>query len=211
MHRGLRRLTPPLALLALAASACNEYPVEHCFAGQGISLDDGDAPLLGPETAEVELTIFGDFQCPGTAQLWFGLAPFLERLAADGRGGALAVRFHHFPLTSIHARALAASLAAAAAHRQGDDAFWRIFPMLLKPAEGLTDAHLASYAAAAGLDTAQFAVDLESEEVAETVADDAALAGSLGLAGTPSVLLCGVPISPDPGDIADNLEYLITD
>jgi len=209
MHRGLRRLTAPAALLALAACACNEYPVEHCFAGQGISLDDGDAPLLGSDTAEADLTIFGDFQCPGTAQLWFGVEPFLERLAADGRDDALAVRFHHFPLTSIHARALAASLAAEAAHSQGDGAFWRIFPMLLKPAEELTDAHLSAYAAAAGLDTAQFAADLASEEVAATVADDAALAGSLELAGTPSVLLCGVPNSPYADDVVDNLEYLI--
>jgi protein-disulfide isomerase len=209
MHRGLRRLIPPAALLALAICACNDYPVEHCVAGQGISLDDGDAPRLGPDTAKVGLTIFGDFQCPGTAELWFGLEPFLEKLVADGRDDELAVRFHHFPLTSIHERAFAASIAAAAAHRQGEDAFWRIFPMLLKPATELTDLHIASYAQAAGLDTERFAADLESDAVAAVVERDAALAHSLELPGTPSVLLCGIPVSPDPDDVVDNLSYLI--
>jgi protein-disulfide isomerase len=208
MHRGLRRLTPA-ALLSLAICACNGYPVEHCFAGQGISIDDTDAPRLGPDAARVELTIFGDFQCPGTAQLWFGLEPFLDRLAADGRSDELVVRYHHFPLTSIHERAQAAALAAAAAHRQGNDAFWGLFPMLLKPAVELTDAHISAYASAAGLDMPRFSADLESAEVAAVVARDAALAGSLELAGTPSVALCGIQISPDPDDVVDNLDYLI--
>jgi protein-disulfide isomerase len=209
MHRGLRRLSASAALLALAICACNEYPVEHCVAGQGISLDDGDAPRLGPDTAKVDLVIFGDFQCPGTAQLWFGLTPYLEKLAADGRGDELAVRFHHFPLTAIHERAYAAAIAAAAAHRQGDDAFWTIFPMLLKPATELTDLYIALYGQTAGLDMERFAADLESEEVAAVVAQDTALAHSLELPGTPSVLLCGVPVSPDPDDLIDNLDYLI--
>jgi len=209
MHRSLRRLTSPAALLALAICACNEYPVEHCRAGQGISLDDGDAPRLGPDGARVELTIFGDFQCPGTAQLWFGLDPFLDRLTADGRRDELVMRFHHFPLTSIHERAYAAALAAAAAHYQGDDAFWRLFPMLLKGAAELTDAYIAAYAMAADLDLTRFTADLESADTAAVVARDLALADSLDLAGTPSVLLCGIPVSPDPDDVVDNLEYLI--
>ncbi|MCK9459776.1 MAG: DsbA family protein [Proteobacteria bacterium] len=208
MHRGLRRLTK-VALAALAICACDDFPVEHCVAGQGIALDDDDAPRLGPGDAPVELAIFGDFQCPGTAQLWFGLGPFLDRLAADGRSDSLAVRFHHFPLTSIHERAYAAAVGAAAAHRQGDEAFWRLFPLLLKPAAELTDGHIASYAAAAGLDTEAFAADLGSDEVAAEVERDAALAGALELAGTPSVLLCGVPVSPYPDDVVDNLSYLI--
>jgi protein-disulfide isomerase len=209
MYRGVRRLSASAALLALAICACNEYPVEHCVAGQGISLDDADTPRLGPDAAKVDLVIFGDFQCPGTAQLWFGLTPYLERLAADGRDDALAVRFRHFPLTSIHERAYAASIAAAAAHRQGDGAFWAIFPLLLKPASELSDLHIASYAETAGLDMARFAADLESEAAAAVVDRDAALARSLELPGTPSVLLCGIPVSPEPGDLIDNLDYLI--
>jgi protein-disulfide isomerase len=196
------------ALLGLALAACNEHPVEHCAAGQGIALVD-EAPRLGSATAPVELVVFGDFQCPGTAQLWFGLAPFLDELAADGEGDALAVRFHHFPLTSIHERALAAALAAAAAHRQGDAAFWALFPLLLKPESELTDAHLLAYAEAAGLDVERFAADYGSAEVAAVVADDAALAGSLDLPGTPSILLCGIPVSPQPDELIENLRYLI--
>jgi len=208
MHRGLRRLIAPVAA-ALLAAACNDYPVEHCVAGQGIDLADGDAPRLGEADAPVELVVFGDFQCPGTAQLWFHLAPFLERLEEDGRADRLQVRFHHFPLTAIHERAWAAALAGAAAHRQGDAAFWRIFPMLLKPATELTDADIAAYAYAAGLDAAEFSTDLASDAVAATVDRDLALADELGLPGTPSVLLCGVQVSADPDDLIDNLEYLI--
>jgi protein-disulfide isomerase len=208
MHRGLRRLTP-VALLAAALAACDEYPVEHCFAGQGVDFHDEQAPRYGVADAPVGLTIFGDFQCPGTARLWFGLGPFLDRLAADGRDYALAIRFHHFPLVAIHDRAHAAAIAAATAHRQGDDAFWRLFPLLLKPATELTDAQIAGYADAAGLDTARFAAELDGPEPAAVVAADTALAHGLELPGTPTVFLCGVQVPADPDALVDNLDYLI--
>ena len=81
--------------------------------------------------------------------------------------------------------------------------------MLLKPATELTDLHIALYADTAGLDIERFAADLESDAVAAVVEQDAALAHSLELPGTPSVLLCGIPVSPDPDDLIDNLSYLI--
>jgi protein-disulfide isomerase len=209
MHRSVRRLIALAGLAGLASSACADDRVESCPDGQGITLVDPGAPRWGSENARVELELFGDFQCPGTRDLWFHLAPFLERLEADGRAGAFQLRFHHFPLTAIHERAWAASLAAEAAHAQGDDAFWAIFPLLLKTAAELTDADIAGYAQAAGLDMGRFADDYESAEVAAAVGRDAELASALDLLGTPSVLLCGIAVDADPDSVVDNLEYLI--
>jgi len=170
---------------------------------------DPDAPRLGPADARVKLELFGDFQCPGTWALWFRLAPFLDRLETDGRADAMQIRFHNFPLTQIHSRAYAAALASEAAHEQGNDAFWSLFPMLLKSAEKLTDEDIANYAEAANLDTAQFTSDLTSAEVEDSVEADLELAQLLGLPGTPSLLLCGIRVSADPDDLVDNLESLI--
>lgn len=209
MHRSVRRLTA-LAGAFAAAVACSEYPVESCPPGQGVTLYDDGAPRLGPADARVELELFGDFQCPGTRDLWFRLVPFLERLEGDGRADAFQIRFHHFPLAAIHPRAQAASLAAAAAHRQGDAAFWAIFPLLLRPSSAdLSDEDLAGYAEAAGLDPERFAADFGSDAVAQTVAGDLELALALGLPGTPAVLLCGIEVDADPGALVENLEYLI--
>ena len=210
MHRSVRRLIA-LAWLALAAGAwaCDDYAVESCPAGQGITIDDPGAPRLGPADARVELELFGDFQCPSTRALWFRLSTFLDQLEADGKADAFQIRFHNFPLTEIHERAYAAALAAEAAHAQGNDAFWAIFPLLLKTAVELTDADIAGYAATAGLDTARFADDLQSPDVAAAVERDSQLADDLDLPGTPSTLLCGVEVPGDPDTLVPNLKHLL--
>jgi protein-disulfide isomerase len=210
MHRSVRRLTAAVGIaLTAGAWACDEYAVESCPAGQGVTIADPNAPRLGPEGARVELELFGDFQCPGTRDLWFHLAVFLDQLEADGKADAFQIRFHNFPLTAIHERAYAAALAAEAAHAQGNDAFWAIFPLLLKTAVELTDEDIAGYASTAGLDTARFAEDLDSPDVAAAVACDSQLAASLDLPGTPSALLCGIEVSGDPDTLVPNLKHLL--
>ena len=60
-------------------------------------------------------------------------------LEQDGLSDQLQLRYHHLPIEALHARARAAATAAAAAHRQGDDAFWSLFFYLFQPSQELTD------------------------------------------------------------------------
>ena len=206
----MRRNLCRLALFAfLITSSCDQgYAVEKCEPGQGIQLDNSSVPLLGPVEAPVDLTIFGDFQCPNTKSLWLELSAFIETLEQDGKLQELKIHFRHFPL-DFHNRAYAASVAAAAAHEQGDDAFWALFPHLLTTGAMLTDEDILSYAQLSGLDMVQFEQDLQNEAVEMVVQRDIELAMEMKLQGTPSTILCGVRVSLLPSDLIKNLEHLI--
>jgi protein-disulfide isomerase len=197
--------------LALTLTACNEHPVEHCRAGQGVVVDVDPVPRKGPAHAPVELVMFGDFQCPATFYLATVVDSYILELDNDGFVDELQLRYHHLPIEDLHWRSRAAAIAAAAAHRQGDDAFWQLYFRLFKADEDLTDEDILGYAEQAGLDLAQFAADLADPEVEAVVDRDLSLADDLGLTYTPSIILCGVQVEPDPDSLIANLDYLIRD
>ncbi|MBW2276942.1 MAG: thioredoxin domain-containing protein [Deltaproteobacteria bacterium] len=207
------RLVRSLSLLALVLLlfSCNEHPVEHCVAGQGIVVVVEPVPRKGPTHAPVELVVFGDFQCPATFYMATLLDSYALELDQDGLTDRLQLRYHHLPIEDLHSRARAAAIAAAASHRQGDDAFWQLFFHLFKPAEELEDEDILAYAGQAGLDLEQFSADLTDPAVEALVERDLALAEELGLTYTPSIILCGVQVEPQPDDLIANLDHLIRD
>jgi protein-disulfide isomerase len=208
----MRRLSllAALPIVALTTSwSCNEHPVEHCVAGQGITLDVDPVPRLGPAHAPVELVMFGDFQCPATAAMAITLDAFALELDTNGQADRFQLRFHHLPIEALHDRARAAAIAGAAAHRQGDDAFWSLYWHLFKSSDELTDEDIMFYAELAGLDLDQFAADLADPVVEAVVDRDLELSDDLGLGYTPSLILCGVPVEPRAEEVLDNLEALV--
>jgi protein-disulfide isomerase len=208
MRGGMRRLTTPALAAALClAAACNEYPVERCAAGQGVVFDDDGVPFLGAERGPVELTVFGDFQCPYTRDLALALGALLDRLATEGKSRRVRVTWRNYPL-SIHNRALAAAIAAAAAERQGNDAFERLFWHLFKPGSELSDDDIRGYAQLAGLDLQRFDADRADHATAAAVDRDLALGRGLDLEGTPGAILCGLRVEGDASEIAGNVELL---
>jgi len=194
-------------LLPALAFGCNDFPVEHCVAGQGIGLDPAGVPRRGLAEAQVELVLFGDLVCPYTRWAIWVMDGYLASLA-DEHADRVRLLFRHFPLEQIHPRARAAALALAAAHRQGDDAFWRLLLLLIR-ADDFGDDALRACAAAAGLDLAAFDADLADPATAAVVDRDLALALELRLPGTPSFILCGVPVSHDPEEVAANVDALL--
>jgi protein-disulfide isomerase len=206
--RRLASLGPTLSLIAILTS-CNEHPVEHCVAGQGIVIEAAPVPRLGPAHAPVGVVMFGDFQCPATHYLATILDSYILELEQDGLSDRIQLRYHHLPIEALHDRARAAATAAAAAHRQGDDAFWSLYFFLFKKSSALTDEDILHYADQAGLDLERFAADLADPEVAAVVDRDLALAADLGLTYTPSIILCGVQIEPVAEDLTANLDHLI--
>ena len=142
-----------------------------------------DSPRRGPVSARVMLIEFGDFQCSfcGDAE------PTVKRVLSTYPQD-VALVFVNLPL-SMHQFALGASEAFLAAARQGKA--WEMHDQMFAHQSALADADLDRYAAAIGLDVAQFDEDRASPEIANRVAEDRALAISLGVTGTPSFFIDG--------------------
>ena len=154
----------------------------------GFSLAPASAPHAG--TGAVQVVEFADFQCPACA----AVAPITADLAA---GNELTLVYRYFPL-SQHANGDSSARAAAAAGLQG--AFWPMAERIYAAQtawESLSaadaDAYFATQAAALGLDTARWEADYVSTGVAATIAADVSAGMTLGLSGTPTFFIDGVP------------------
>jgi protein-disulfide isomerase len=144
---------------------------------------------------------YGDYECPYSRRA-FRQIERVERQLGEG----VRFAFRHFPLTQIHPHALAASLAAEAAARQGR--FWAMHELLFHRQRALAEADLRSYAIELGLDTVRFDSDRVSPAVLERVRRDVHSALASGEArGTPTLFIDGVVHrgSYDAGTLLDAL------
>ncbi len=149
--------------------------------------------VRGPENAPVTLIEYADFQCPACA----GVKPMIEALA-DPETGSVRHVYRHFPLTSIHDKALITGEAAEAAGAQG--AFWEMYNLLYdrqadwseKTVEEMPDI-LSGYAEELGLDVETFDEDIASKKYEDKMQQGYDEAVALGLGGTPSFIGNGVP------------------
>jgi protein-disulfide isomerase len=132
----------------------------------------------------VELTEFGDFECPYCRDAAPAIARVLARL--DGR---VRLRFRHFPVTDRHPHAERAAEAAEAAAAQGR--FWEMHDLLFAHQRALEDDDLIRYAAELGLDADRFADDLHSGRLAPEVLAEREEGIALGVAGTPAFFIDG--------------------
>jgi cyclophilin family peptidyl-prolyl cis-trans isomerase/protein-disulfide isomerase len=151
---------------------------------------EADDHARGPEDAKVTIIEYSDFQCPYCAEFTTVLSQ-LESEHPDN----LRVIFRHFPL-DIHDKAMLAAQASEAAALQGK--FWEMHDQLFATqtdwAEQSLDEFrdwLAAQAGELGLDTDQFMQDLDSEAVLARVQRDLDEATSLGLPGTPTLVVNG--------------------
>ncbi|MCS6773816.1 MAG: peptidylprolyl isomerase [Thermoflexales bacterium] len=155
-----------------------------------------DDHVLGNPNATTTLIEYADFQCPACAAFHTNFKTAFATVSDTVR-----FVFRHFPLTTIHDKALTAAHAAEAAARQGK--FWEMHALLFeklsewnsKPAAEMT-ATVKSYAQSLGLDVAQFERDMASPEVVARVRRDIESGETLKLTGTPSLFLDGRQINP---------------
>lgn len=153
--------------------------------------------IQGPDTAQLTLIEYADFQCPTCA----AYAPVLERLTAEYPDD-LRVVYRYFPLNSIHPNAALAAQAAEAAHLQGK--FWDMHDILFgrqdewsrlaNPKQTFVD-----YAAELELDAVQFETDLTSKTVKDRVNADLDSALAANLSGTPTFYLNGTALDNPRG------------
>jgi protein-disulfide isomerase len=137
----------------------------------------------------VTLEEFGDYQCPPCG----ALHPTLKKLKSE-LGPNLNFIFRNLPLTDLHKNALVAAQAAEAARVQNH--FWEMHDLLYENQKLWSEdvnpkATFLKFARDLGLDAARFERDLASEEVKMRIETDQAAAASLGIDGTPTILING--------------------
>lgn len=160
---------------------------------EGITVGDPDAP--------VTVVIFSDYQCPGCRYFAAQMKPILEENHV--KNGQAKLVYYDLPLTSIHRHSF---LAARAARCAGDqDKYWEYSDVLFGHQPEWASRQTAplkdfkDYASSIGLDRAAFDACLESDRFAEAVTANALLAQTLGVNGTPTVIINGRRVA-NPGD-----------
>jgi protein-disulfide isomerase len=138
----------------------------------------------GPDRAELELVMFGDFQCPYSAAAY----PIVRRIR-DQLTGRLLFAFRHFPLRDIHPDAQRAAEASEAAAAQG--AFWEMHDTLFESRGALGPEDLIHHATELGLEVARFTAELDSGAHAPRVQRDVDSGLSSGVTGTPGFFVGG--------------------
>src|SRR5829696_6468696 len=138
----------------------------------------------GPDRAELELVMYGDFQCPYCTAAY----PIVQRVR-DQLGARLIFAFRHFPLREIHPAAQRASEAAEAAAAQG--AFWEMHDRLYESRGALDREDLIGYARELGLDDGRVAEELDSEVHRPRVQRDLDSGLASGITGTPGFFVGG--------------------
>ena len=198
----LRRFYIIFAVVAAAALGAVGYSIGSNALSQAVSepIDLGEQDLraltematpvvLGEETAPATIIIFEDYLCNHCATFSLQEKPrVIEDLVATGKARFV---YYDYPLNPQ----LGSFIAARAARCAGDqDRFWDYHNTLMRfqMTWGMEENKLPTfeeYAETLGLDTGEFMGCLNSDRHAESVSANLELARSLGLPGTPSVLI----------------------
>src|SRR4051812_42918678 len=115
--------------------------------------------------ADLELVMYGDFECPYCAAAQRILVRVEDRLQ-----GRLRFVYRHFPIEEKHPHAVLAAQASEAAAVQ--DAFWPMHDAMFAAQGRLTEDDLIRHARTLGLDRERFAAELRSGTHLERVLHD---------------------------------------
>jgi formate-nitrite transporter family protein len=140
--------------------------------------------VAGLDRAELELVMFGDFQCPYCTAAY----PIVRRIR-DQLSGRLLFAFRHFPLRDVHPDAQRAAEAAEAASAQG--AFWEMHDAMYESRGALAREDLIHQATELGLDSDRFTQELDSSVHAPRVQRDVDSGLASGVTGTPGFFVGG--------------------
>lgn len=147
-----------------------------------------DAPKIGSNKGDVTFVEFSDFQCPYCQRFVQEAYGQIKSKYADS--GKIKFLFQHYPLP-FHQNAQKAGEAAECANKLGKFSQYHdiLFAKGKADGTGLNIADLKAYAQEAGLNASSFNQCLDSGEKADIVKADMQLGQSLGVSGTPSMLI----------------------
>jgi protein-disulfide isomerase len=163
------------AAVATAAAAPQRYDV---------SADDD--PSLGPPNAPVTIVEFSDFNCQYCRRFHEEVFPDLMAAYPD----QLRFVYRDYPITS--AESLIAAQAANCAAQQGD--YWSFHDALFTGELGLGAEAYQTYAARLQLDPQVLAACIAAGTERAEVESDARAAAALGVSGTPTFFINGIPL-----------------
>ena len=155
-----------------------------------------DEHVMGSPAARVTVVEYGDYECQKS-----GRAALVLQVVLDELGDSVRFAFRHFPLRAAHPHALAAAEAAesVAAHA-GPSAFWAMHAILFQNQDALEIDDLLGYAAAAGADVADVALDLASGTRRDRIEYDIQRALADGVSNTPTFCVNGRLLEGDWSD-----------
>jgi protein-disulfide isomerase len=149
-----------------------------------VSVDDD--PSLGPADAPITIVEFSDFNCPYCKKWHTQIYPQLMAAYPD----QIRFVYRDFPITSEES--LAAAQAANCAGEQ--DAYWQFHDSLLSGGLDLGREAYTQYATRLGLDVEALLACLDSGKYNDEVEADARYAAGLGVSGTPTFFINGLPL-----------------
>jgi cyclophilin family peptidyl-prolyl cis-trans isomerase/protein-disulfide isomerase len=167
--------------------------------------------IKGPVDAAITIVEYADFQCPYCSVASENLKILMEMYPDDVR-----VVYRHFPLASIHDKAIPAAQAAEAAGLQSKDAFWAMHDLLYATQGAWSGysiedfaAWVVEVAAELGLDPVQFEADYNSEAIVAKAEASWIDGQSLGIPGTPYIKINSLyDAEADPQMLAAYVELI---
>ncbi|GMV41959.1 MAG: hypothetical protein AMXMBFR64_36750 [Myxococcales bacterium] len=148
---------------------------------------EDDDPVHGKADAPVTIVLFSDFECPFCSRI----GPTYKQIE-ETYGDKVRFVFKQQPLP-FHKKAQLAAEASLAANAQGK--FWEYHDLLFANQKALERPDLERYAEQLGLDMAKFRAALDSNQFAEAVKKDQALASKVGATGTPASFINGIKVN----------------
>lgn len=140
---------------------------------------DPNSPVGGNAAGDVTLVEFFDYNC----KYCRAVAPTIAELGGNDPG--LRLVYKEFPI--LGPGSVAAAKVALAAHRQGK--YQELQQALMSAASPVNEETALQAAAALGLDLARLQRDMGDPVIAEMLARNQALAGALGINGTPGFVV----------------------
>jgi protein-disulfide isomerase len=173
------RISPTPAPLAAAQPTAAATPTR-------LNVSTDDDPSIGPADAPITIVEFSDFNCP-YCKKWQRetLYPLL-----DAYPNQIHFVYRDFPITSQESAI--ASQAADCAGEQG--AYWKFHDALLGGEYTLGSDAYRAYSQELGLNVDALEACVASGKYAQEVEADARYAAGLGVTGTPTFFINGLPI-----------------
>ena len=145
--------------------------------------------IQGILSAKVVLVMYGDYQCPRSADVYKLIKAIKRELSAAFGEDYLCFIFRHFPQTQIHPHAQRAAEAAEAAAAQGK--FWLMSDTLFDHQQRLENGYLVEYANDLGLDIPQFLKELSKQVHVDRINEDIEGGIQSGVTTAPALFING--------------------
>jgi protein-disulfide isomerase len=146
--------------------------------------------MQGVLSAKVVLVMYGDYQCPRSADVYKLIKGIKRELRASFGEDYLCFIFRHFPQTQIHPNAQRAAQAAEAAAAQGQ--FWLMHDTLFAHQQRLENGYLVEYANDLGLDIPQFLKELSKQVHVDHINEDIEGGIESGVTTAPALFINGI-------------------